>query len=105
MQIQHIGVINSGLIPRKVYRGSATTVTGVATFDLTAAGFATILGAIATAIINATTAITVPFCGLKTLSTTSATVNVIKGVSLAALGNTVAFVADGTVVYLEVWGT
>lgn len=98
-------IVDSGLGVRKIWRGVATTVSGVATFNTTAAGFSTVLGAIATPLLAAATAITVAFCGLKTLTTTQVEVNVIKGVNLAALGNTVVFVADGTAVYCEVWGT
>lgn len=104
LRIRAVGVLIDTPEPTRVWRASATTVSGIATFDLTPAGFASVAGAIATPLIDAASAVAVPMAGIKALTTTQATVSVVRGRTLASLGDTTEYVPDGTTVYLEVWG-
>lgn len=95
------------------WHGSATTTSGVATFyptsDGTGAGtaiFTNIYSVQVTASADTAATITVPLAAVKLIAADkkSITANVVKGVTLAALGDTVTFVADGTVTYMTITG-
>lgn len=93
--------------------GTATTTTGVATFNATVDGtaggtaiYTNIFSVEAIAVTNTATAINCPLCSIKSIaSVKNITINVVNGQTLGALGGaTAGFVPDGTVVYLSIKG-
>jgi len=98
----------------KIWTGSATTTSGVATFtptdDNTASGnalFTNIYSVQATAQNNTGTAINVPSAAIKLIAANkkSITVNVVTGQNIGILGAASAvFAADGTVVTIQIVG-
>lgn len=97
------------------WTGSAVTVSGVATFYITDDGTAEgtpIFSEIASMLVSAqadeAAAIDAPLASIKAVSEdmTEVTVNVVKGLTLAATSNpTVEFAPDDTVAYLAISGT
>lgn len=96
-----------------MWAGIATTIRGIATFIPTLDGtintasfFTNITGYFATANLNVSSAVSVPMCGIKSISADkrTITVNVINGRTLVALGATTQFVPDGTEVSLILYG-
>ncbi len=96
-----------------IWRGTATTTSGVATFyptdDGTSEGdalFSVIEFYQATARLNTAAAIECPMAAIKEISgdLKTVTVNVIKGINLAVVGDTVEFVPNGTEVSLYLDG-
>ncbi|MBI2013559.1 MAG: hypothetical protein HYS87_01910 [Candidatus Colwellbacteria bacterium] len=96
----------------KIWTGSATTSSGVATFnptdDNTASGtaiFTNVYSIQATAE-GGSTPITSPLASIRTVSGDNKTITIaaVTGTNLGALGNTVGNAPDGTTVYLTIIG-
>jgi len=110
---------NQGVAPSlgykvKIWRGTSTTTSGIATFNVTTDGLASPGAAIftslsacciqATATNNTASAIQVPLCAIKAITSTQVTVNVVNGSTAVLESNTLTFVPNGTVVNLLVIG-
>lgn len=98
----------------KVWFGSAIVSSGVATFyptdDGTAQGksvFMSIVCAFACVNLNAAKAVEVAMAAIKSVSPDRTTIDVcaVTGKSLLALGDSMQVAPDGTIVYLQVWGS
>lgn len=117
--VYYNATLNQGVAPtlgykQKIFRGTSSTTSGVAVFNVTTDGLASPGAAIftslstctiqATAISNTTSAIVVPLCAIKAITTTQITVNVVNGLTAVLASNTLTFVPNGTVVHLVVIG-
>lgn len=98
----------------KLWAGTATTTSGVATFNPTADGtgsgaalFGTVAAVHATAEANTATMTSVPHAALKAVSGSkqAVTINVTVGTVLGVLGATILAAPDGTVTHLLLVGT
>lgn len=96
-----------------MWNGTATTTSGVATFNPTSDGtgagtafFTNIYSVLATASANTSTATAVPQAAVKLVSADrkTITVNVVTGTVLGLLGPTQVFASNGTSVYLTIIG-
>lgn len=101
------------LVLPKLWAGSATTTSGIATFnptdDGTAGGnalFTTIHAAVATAHTNTGSITSMPIASVKLVSADrkSVTINAVTGATLVTLGATVSIANDGTPIHLLVIG-
>ncbi len=97
----------------KIWTGTATVTSGVATFyptdDNSATGtaiFSTIYSTFVTAASNTASAVDVPLASIKVVASDkkSVTVNAITGRALLLLGDTVEFAPNGTAVNLTIFG-
>lgn len=99
----------------KIWTASATTSSGVATFNVTTDGtssgtsiFNTIFSITPTAFLNTSTAINVPLSSVKSISSDKKviTTNTIVGTTIILLGgNTVEFCPNGTIVFITIIGS
>ena len=111
--------INQGIPPSigyklKVWRGTSTTTSGVSVFNVTLDGLASPSQAIfsnlslcsiqAIALNNTTSAISVPLCSIRSITSTQILINVVRGQTTVIGGPSLTFVPNGTIVQIIVVG-
>jgi hypothetical protein len=89
----------------KVWVGQvASNTSGNFTFDISSAGFSTILSAVATPVNNTTTATAGDFLWIRAITTTTVTGTIAHGTSLLALGATTVAETTARTISLIVYG-